>query len=84
LEAKCWDNVVDFRWHRTTPSPHWAVIPLKQRIGEVHRELAEAGWSIASAHIDSLSGASNVSASDQHSPAGEKGRTCNGDDEEEL
>ena len=24
-EARCWDNVVDFRWHRTTASPNWHV-----------------------------------------------------------
>ena len=26
-DAKCWNNVVDFRWHRTTKSPHWHVLP---------------------------------------------------------
>lgn len=29
--AKCWDNVVDFRWHKTTASPHWHVIPQDRR-----------------------------------------------------
>ena len=29
--AKCWDNVVDFRWHRTTQSPNWHVILSENR-----------------------------------------------------
>ena len=29
--AACWDNVVDFRWHKTTPSPHWRVIEQTDR-----------------------------------------------------
>jgi len=24
--AVCWDNVVDFRWHKSTASPHWYII----------------------------------------------------------
>lgn len=24
--ANCWNNVVDFRWHKTTPSPNWKVL----------------------------------------------------------
>jgi len=31
--AKCWDNVVDFRWHKTTASPHWHVISQELREG---------------------------------------------------
>jgi hypothetical protein len=30
-DASSWDNVVDFRWHRTTQSPNWYVIPEAQR-----------------------------------------------------
>mmetsp|Transcript_7243 Transcript_7243/g.12041 ORF Transcript_7243/g.12041 Transcript_7243/m.12041 type:complete len:138 (+) Transcript_7243:2-415(+) len=34
--AKCWDNVVDFRWHKSTPSPNWYVIPDEERaVGSV-------------------------------------------------
>ena len=29
--ANCWDNVVDFRWHKATASPHWKVLPEAQR-----------------------------------------------------
>ena len=29
--AHDWDNVVDFRWHKTTPSPNWHVIPEHER-----------------------------------------------------
>ena len=27
--ATCWSNVVDFRWHRTTPSPNWYLLSSK-------------------------------------------------------
>lgn len=27
-----WDHVVDFRWHKSTPSPNWFIIPSDQRI----------------------------------------------------
>lgn len=29
--AKCWDNVVDFRWHRSTQSPNWHIIRSENR-----------------------------------------------------
>jgi hypothetical protein len=35
--AACWDNVVDFRWHKATASPHWQVLPEAQR--RDHRDL---------------------------------------------
>jgi hypothetical protein len=31
-QAGCWDNVVDFRWHKTEASPNWFVIPESERI----------------------------------------------------
>lgn len=31
-QAKCWDNVVDFRWHKTEASPNWFVIPESERL----------------------------------------------------
>ncbi len=31
-EAKCWDNVVDFRWHRSTQSPNWSLLAEDQRV----------------------------------------------------
>ena len=45
-DAKCWDSVVDFRWHRTTPSPHWHVIPPLERIQGLPEEILNAGWSL--------------------------------------
>lgn len=30
--AGCWDNVVDFRWHKSTPSPCWKVMPEDKRV----------------------------------------------------
>lgn len=30
-DAQCWDNVIDFRWHRSTQSPNWHVILPEQR-----------------------------------------------------
>lgn len=42
--AACWDNVIDFRWHRSTPSPHWSVLPIEDRITTVPDTIQ--GWSI--------------------------------------
>jgi hypothetical protein len=30
-KAQCWDNVQDFRWHKTQASPNWYIIPIEQR-----------------------------------------------------
>ena len=27
VNAACYDNVVDFRWHKSTQSPNWYVMP---------------------------------------------------------
>lgn len=40
--ASNWANVVDFRWHRSTASPNWFVIPQQQRVGV----LEASGWAI--------------------------------------
>jgi hypothetical protein len=32
INANCWSNVVDFRWHRTTPSPNWHLLLTKDII----------------------------------------------------
>jgi hypothetical protein len=40
--AENWNNVVDFRWHRTTASPNWSVIPPEERVVAIDA----AGWSI--------------------------------------
>jgi hypothetical protein len=45
-DAKHWDSVVDFRWHRTTPSPHWHAIPPLKRIQGLPEEIISAGWSL--------------------------------------
>ena len=45
-DAKHWDSVVDFRWHRTTPSPHWHAIPPLRRIQGLPEEIISAGWSL--------------------------------------
>ena len=37
---------MDFRWHRTTPSPHWHVIPPLERIQGLPDEILDAGWSL--------------------------------------
>lgn len=46
-DAKSWDNVVDFRWHKKTQSPNWSIIPLEQRITSVPIELEHADWKFA-------------------------------------
>jgi hypothetical protein len=30
--------VVDFRWHRSTPSPNWVVLPVVERIANINIE----------------------------------------------
>ena len=48
LEASCWDNIVDFRWHRNNvPSPHWYLLPAERRLIELPLNLIQAGWKIA-------------------------------------
>lgn len=42
LAATNWDNVVDFRWHRSTTSPNWSVIPPEERMSS----LGAAGWTL--------------------------------------
>lgn len=37
---------MDFRWHRTTPSPHWHAIPSLKRIQGLPEEIKSAGWSL--------------------------------------
>ena len=39
--AICWSNVVDFRWHRTTPSPNWLLLSSKDiNINEINESLS--------------------------------------------
>ena len=45
-DARCWDNVVDFRWHRTTPSPNWFMIPVADRFASLPQNLAPTGWKL--------------------------------------
>eukprot|EP01038_Epipyxis_sp_PR26KG_P005691 gene5691-7857_t len=35
LSATCWDNVVDFRWHKTTKSPNWFTLLCIVMIGNI-------------------------------------------------
>jgi hypothetical protein len=39
MNATCWDNVKDFRWHKSTHSPNWRVMPEEERQGAVVVEL---------------------------------------------
>lgn len=32
VNSKNWSNVVDFRWHRSTPSPNWKILQPNERI----------------------------------------------------
>ena len=43
-EARCWANVVDFRWHRATQSPHWHLLLPAGATPAVPPALAGAGW----------------------------------------
>jgi len=44
--AVCWDNVVDFKWHRASKSPRWEVIPPDIRITATALLTPGNGWSI--------------------------------------
>ncbi len=48
LSANCWENVVDFRWHKSTPSPNWRPVLQVESLAEMDRRLIDDGWSIAS------------------------------------
>ena len=45
-QARCWDNVVDFRWHRTTKSPNWHILAEKDRIDTFNQPFVAEGWCI--------------------------------------
>ena len=40
INATCWSNVVDFRWHRTTPSPNWYLLSTKD-INDIKKHIDE-------------------------------------------
>jgi hypothetical protein len=48
-DARCWSNVVDFRWHRSTKSPNWYCIEEADRVRELPSALAPACWSVLGA-----------------------------------
>lgn len=48
LDAKCWDNVVDFRWHRSTHSPNWFSISEAERCASLPPALCDSGWVLSS------------------------------------
>ena len=48
-DARCWSNVVDFRWHRSTKSPNWYCIEEADRVRELPPALAPACWSVLGA-----------------------------------
>ena len=66
--AKNWDNVVDFRWHRSTASPNWCVASETERL----RSIEAPGWSIEHP-ITTATSQGNVDRAADHS-----------DDEDEL
>ena len=40
IDAACWDNVIDFSWHRATQSPNWHIIEEGRRT--VYQRVAAA------------------------------------------
>ena len=39
-----WDQVEDFNWLRSEPSPHWEMLPVAQRVGKgVWTEMVPGG-----------------------------------------
>jgi tubulin-specific chaperone C len=45
MSASCWNNVVDFRWHRSYQSPHWRSLSEKEWIPLLQFP-TELGWSV--------------------------------------
>jgi len=47
LEAKHWDDVIDFRWHKSVASPHWrALLPMEYDRVILSPSLVHRGWSL--------------------------------------
>ena len=45
VNATCWDNVVDFRWHKSIKSPNWDVWPQVSQDGyQIPSALEGTGW----------------------------------------
>lgn len=72
--ASCWDNPIDFRWHRATQSPNWFIIP---ESAHVQMLPMEDGWRLlrstslldtsSSSAVSSSSSSSAVAASSSSS-----------------
>ncbi len=43
-DAKCWDNIVDFRWHRSSQSPNWHILSEALRITGMNGEHSDERW----------------------------------------
>jgi len=57
--------VVDFRWHKKTPSPNWKLLEEGARIRELPEPLPNIGWNILYASTTSSGRKANESANDE-------------------
>lgn len=47
VDAKYWNNVIDFRWHKSIASPHWrALLPMEYERIVLSPTLVHRGWSL--------------------------------------
>jgi hypothetical protein len=93
-EARCWDNVVDFRWHRATASPNWKVLlPHERPVARVvtEKDGTITTWGSNTKKVGSTA-AVQISAKDIvltaetvfRTEAGGVGDDGNSDDDDEL
>lgn len=89
VEAKHWNDVIDFRWHKSVASPHWrALLPVEYERVKLPDSVLSRGWSLRGpSHATSTSNASTASAMIQQSEACSSIETTVGiddDDEDEI
>ena len=80
--AKCWDNVIDFRWHKKTESPNWCRLTENMW----RRALAPDGWDYGDAFMFKTSVAATavpVAQQTQQTTKANNENNNNGDDDDD-
>jgi len=82
-DARCWSNVVDFRWHRSTKSPNWFCIEEADRVRELPPVLEPACWQLLASQGQAAVAAPaevfTFASASEPAPS-----TASGEEEEEL
>ena len=61
--ARCWDNVVDFKWHRSTKSPNWDILPVEERVISSDLPITELSIDTSTSVVPGVKSASEVPTS---------------------